>query len=312
MKRIEDQRFGVEIELTGITRKNASNIIAKHFGTMNNHDGGSYDKWTATDRFGRKWQCMSDGSIHCTRKVAGCQVATASSEYSCEVVTPILRYQDMDDLQEVIRKLRKAGAVANTSTGIHVHVDADDATPESLTRLMTFAIGRQDLFYEALEIGSRANRWCQKMDRRLMAAMQNTEIETMDEMKRIYYSSVNGGYSDGISTYHYCTARYRGINLHSFFTGKGIEFRLFNGTTHAGKIKSYVQFCLAMYTWSVNCESDPKKLYFKKITHLTGEQKAKLMRNMMKNRLGMKGAEFKTARTLLSETFPTGVQATVA
>ena len=218
----------------------------------------------------------------------------------------------MDDLQEVIRKLRKAGAVANTSTGIHVHVDADDATPESLTRLMTFAIGRQDLFYEALEIGSRANRWCQKMDRRLMAAMQNTDIETMDEMKRIYYSSVNGGYSDGISTYHYCSARYRGINLHSFFTGKGIEFRLFNGTTHAGKIKSYVQFCLAMYTWSVNCESDPKKLYFKKITHLTGEQKGKLMRNMMKNRLGMKGPEFKTARTLLSETFPTGVQATVA
>lgn len=133
--------------------------------------------------------------------------------------------------------------------------------------------------------------------------MQDTPIKTMEEIEKIYYSSVNDGYTGGISHEHYCPARYRGINLHSFFTGKGIEFRLFNGTTHAGKIKSYVQFCLAMYTWSINCESDPRKLFFKKIDHLTGEQKAKLMRNMMKHRLAMTGPEFKTARDLLTRAF---------
>ena len=47
-----------------------------------------------------------------------------------------------------------------------------DHTPDSLTRLMGFAIGRQDLFYEALDIGGRADHWCRKMNRGLLKAMQ--------------------------------------------------------------------------------------------------------------------------------------------
>ena len=41
---------------------------------------------------------------------------------------------------------------------------------------MNFAIGRQDLFYEALEIGDRANRWCKKMNSTLLKAMQSDSL----------------------------------------------------------------------------------------------------------------------------------------
>jgi hypothetical protein len=121
-------------------------VIAEYFGTRSRHVGGAYDPYTATDRKGRVWRAMTDGSIDTKKRVNGVLI-NANRDYSCEAVSPILQYEDIEDLQEIIRLLRKEGALANESCGIHVHVDGKDHTPESLTRLMGFATGRQDLFY---------------------------------------------------------------------------------------------------------------------------------------------------------------------
>ena len=195
---MKKQNFGVEIELTGITREQAANVIATYFGTQTRYLGTYYGTYGATDRKGRTWKAMSDGSIYTERKTSRGKV-TAGREYSCEIVTPVLQYEDMEDLQNVVRALREAGAIANSSCGIHVHVDGKNHTPASLTRLMNFAIGRQDLFYEALEIGDRANRWCKKMNSTLLKAMQNDSEKTKSSIERIWYSSANDGYTGGIN-----------------------------------------------------------------------------------------------------------------
>ena len=306
---MKKQNFGIEIELTGITRGKAADVIAKYFGTRSRHAGGAYDPYTATDRKGRVWRAMTDGSIHTMKRVNGVLV-NADRAYSCEVVSPILQHEDMDDLQEIIRLLRKAGAIANSSCGIHVHVDGKDHTPESLTRLMGFAIGRQDLFYEALGIGDRADRWCRKMNRNLLKAMQKDTEKTRDSLERIWYSAVNDGYEGGISHNHYNASRYHGINLHAFFTKGTVEFRLFNGTTHAGKIKSYIQFCLAMSAWAIECPTE--RLYFKGCKDYTVEQKHTLMTSVLTNRLGLRGKEFNTCRQHLTAVFQPQVEAAAA
>ena len=297
---MKSQNYGVEIELTGITRQKAAEVIATYFGTTSDYAGSYYNIYTATDRQGRIWKAMSDGSIRPERTVDSNR-RSADSDYACEVVTPILRYEDLEDLQNIVRALREAGAIANNTCGIHVHVDGANHTPESLTRLMNFAIGRQDLFYEALEIGERANHWCKKMDKTLFKAMKNDREKSNSSMERIWYSPVNGGYNGGISHEHYNASRYHGINLHAFFTKGTVEFRLFNGTTHAGKIKSYVQFCLAMSAWSIECHDT--RLYFKSCADYTPEQKATLMNNVLTKRLGLTGAEFKTCRQHLTAPF---------
>lgn len=303
------QNFGVEIELTGITRQHAAKVIANYYGTRSEYAGTYYKTYTATDRKGRTWKAMSDGSIRTERKDHG-RVVSASGNYSCEVVTPILQYEDIEDLQNIVRALREAGAIANASCGIHVHVDGANHTPESLTRLMNFAIGRQDLFYEALEIGSRANRWCQKMNKDLFKAMKKTSSKTKAGMERIWYSPVNDGYNGGIDHRHYNQSRYHGINLHAFFTKGTVEFRLFNGTTHAGKIKAYVQFCLAMSAWAIECENN--NLFFKSTAGMTADQKGKLMNNVLRNRLGLRGPEFKTCRQHLTAAFQTATAGAAA
>lgn len=294
------QNYGVEIELTGITRERAAEVIAEYFGTTSSYAGSYYRSYTAEDRKGRTWKAMSDGSILTQRKVNGTKVS-ADSNHSCEIVTPVLQYEDMEDLQNVIRALRAAGAFANSSCGIHVHVDGANHTPDSLTRLLNFVVGRQDLFYEALQIGERAVRWCRKMNPAVFKAMKNAENKTQAEAERLWYSRLNDGYTGGISHEHYNATRYHGVNLHAFFTKGTVEFRLFNGTTHAGKIKAYVQFCLAMSAWAIDCKD--QRLYFKATKNMTVEQKGKLMANVLMNRLGLRGKEFATCREHLTAAF---------
>ena len=303
---IQNQNFGVEIELTGITREKGAKVISEYFGgTVTSHRQDGYDTWTAKDRKHRTWKCCRDISINPEIKVDGhirpASEGRTSSDHRCEVVSPILQYEDLADLQEIVRKLREAGAFANSSCGIHVHVDGANHNPDSLTRLINFAVGRQDLFYEALEIGDRANRWCKKINASLLAAMKHDRVRTKESMEHLWYSAVNDGYTGGISHVHYNPTRYRGINLHAFFTKGTVEFRLFNGTTHAGKIKAYVQFCLAMSAWAINAKDN---LHFMKSAHYTDAAKrGKLMLAVLKNRLGMRGPEYKTARMHLTAAF---------
>jgi hypothetical protein len=136
------------------------------------------------------------------------------------------------------------------------------------------------------------------MNKALLVAMKNDEAKTRASAEQIWYSSSNDGYTGGISHEHYNRTRYHGINLHAFFTKGTVEFRLFNGTTHAGKIKAYIQFCLAMSAWAIECPKD--NLYFKGIAGYTDEQKAAIMKRVLINRLGLSGPEFKTCRLHLT------------
>ena len=60
---IKDQCFGVEVEMTGITREQAAHALADYFGTSPQYLGTGYDTWGATDPEGKVWKLMSDASI---------------------------------------------------------------------------------------------------------------------------------------------------------------------------------------------------------------------------------------------------------
>ena len=50
---LKDQCFGVEVEMTGITREQAATALAAYFATDARYVGGAYDKWCVTDRDGK-------------------------------------------------------------------------------------------------------------------------------------------------------------------------------------------------------------------------------------------------------------------
>ena len=53
---LKQQCYGVEIELTGITRKQAAEVLAELFGTTSQYTGGIYDAYTVKDQEGKEME----------------------------------------------------------------------------------------------------------------------------------------------------------------------------------------------------------------------------------------------------------------
>lgn len=99
---IKNQQFGVEIEFTGITRREAAKALADYFQTSPVYVGAGYDTWAVEDSQGRQWKIMSDSSIRAEYRVDGQYLRTADRSYQVEFVTPILHYEDMELFQGAI------------------------------------------------------------------------------------------------------------------------------------------------------------------------------------------------------------------
>ncbi|WP_317854748.1 amidoligase family protein [Chakrabartyella piscis] len=286
---LREQNFGIEIEMTGITRRDAAQIIADYFGTESNYEGSYYETYTAKDTEGRKWKLTYDGSINCQKKENGRKVS-ADRSYSTELVSPILQYSDIETVQEIVRKLREHGAFPNASCGIHIHVNAAPFDAKKLRNLVNIIAAKEDMVYKALQVASsRERNYCRKVDERFLKELNQKKPKTMAELSRIWYNGADGSHE------HYHSSRYRCLNLHSVFQKGTIEFRAFNSvesskkaTFHAGKIKAYIQFCLAM-TAQAHKQTSASPIP----TRSTNE---KYTFRVWLLRMGMIGDEFKSAR----------------
>lgn len=279
---LREQRFGVEVEMTGLTREKAAMVAAEFFQTSSHYNGTCYNTYSAQDAQGRTWKFMSDGSIVCQRKSHG-RTVSEDRNYSVEMVTPICRYEDIPVIQELLRKLRNAGAFVNGSCGVHIHVDAAPFDAARLRNLVNIVASKEDMIYRALQVSSgREESYCRRIEPWFLEELNRKKPQTMDQLKKIWYRGGDG------SSEHYHSSRYHCLNLHSVFQKGTVEFRAFNGEIHAGKIKAYIQFCLAITAQALNQRSaSPAKT-------VTDNEKYSFRVWLL--RLGMIGDEFKTAR----------------
>ena len=146
IENLKNQTIGVEVEMNSITRKNAAKVAAEYFGTGRFEDTArrnGYRTWSAWDADGREWKFQRDVSIH------------GPEDEKCELVTPILHYSDIETLQELCRRLRKAGAKsdADRGCGVHIHIGANGHTPKSLEaggmQQLLAELNREKYDYEA-------------------------------------------------------------------------------------------------------------------------------------------------------------------
>ena len=282
-------RFGTEIEFTGITRNEAAKVVAKQLNGTVHHAGGSYDAYhiTAPDR--RVWKVMFDSSITPQKKVNG-QIAGATDLYKCELVTPILRYeQDINTLQEILRQLRHRGAFVNARCGIHIHLDGAGHNLTTIKNFIHIIYARNDLFYKALNINPTRQHFCKKLDKSLVDKIKERKPETMSDLEDIWYEG-----SWRSRTTHYNDSRYHFLNLHSFFHGHHtVELRGFNSTMHAGELRSYIVLALALNHQALTQrKASPKQVQ--------SENDKFAMRTYL-NRIGFIGKEFKNCREHLTK-----------
>ena len=283
---IKDQCFGVEVEMTGITRRQAAEALAAYFGTSVHYCGTYYDAWGVTDPEGKEWKLMSDSSICGERKIDFGYRSTSDGEYQVEMVTPKLTYAELPKLQECVRRVRKAGAKANNSCGIHVHVDAANHNRQSLKNLIGIMYSKEDILFKALQVDPiRARDYCQKVREPMLRqarTLSSDETNDLTQLERVWYEG------NVENTDHYNWTRYYALNLHSVFYRGTVEWRCFNSTLHAGKVAAYVNLCLAISAQAIAQRST--------VMRKTQSENELFTFRVWLVRLGLNGEEFKHTR----------------
>lgn len=289
IERMKTETFGCEIEMYHITQQGASRIIARvlnEYYRVNTcdviYDGSHLHNYVVVDPTGRKWQCVSDSSIN-------------GFGGACEFVTPILRYDDIELLQTIVRALRNAGAKSDDRTGgcgVHIHVgiknDQYPATPKSIRNLANIVKNHERLIVKSIKMSrNRYTGFARGISQRLIDELNAKKPDTWDKLKDLHYRVLGGG------TSHYSDSRYYFLNLHAVWDKGTTEFRCFEfqGQLHAGWLKAWIQLCLAIVSYSkIVSYARPHEVYD------TNEKYC--MKTWLTN-LGLIGDEFKTCRTLM-------------
>lgn len=281
--------------MTGITRRQAAEAAAALFGATarQTHESRTYDPWEVQDREGKAWRFVYDASIRGSRRLGLQQVPTGDGIYKVEMNSPKLEYSELGKLQEVVRALRRAGAVVNESCGMHVHVDASRHTPRSLKNALSIMYSKEDILFKALNVNERrVERWCQKVREPMLEKIRKLPANTtMERLKREWYER-----SDE-SDEHYNWTRYYALNLHSVFYRGTLEWRCFESTLHAGKVRANITLALAISAQAIN----QSRTVMRK-TEIS-ENPAFTFRTFLL-RLGLIGPEYKNVREHLLSNLP--------
>ena len=213
--------FGVELEMSTLSPRAAHDVLSMVLGGVDMRDGVRVAD-------GRIWRAVSDGTPGVTS----------------EVVSPILRFNskaDMETLQRVARALRAAGGRASHACcGVHVHIGvaALGGVPGG-ARCAVFAGSIESKVRTGIAIDQRRAGWCRALETSNLNAFRL--VTNAAELER----AMPQGYS----------GRYTGINLKAIAKHKTCEFRWFNGTLHAGKIRAYVNLCAGIALKSIEAST---------------------------------------------------------
>ena len=281
---LHEIHFGVEIETVRRTRQRVAEAIQSMVGGNVHHPGrpGVFDPWEVVDEQGRTWKVVSDSSL-----------GHVPSHLRAEVVSPVLSYADIPTVQEVIRAVRRSGAKVDTHCGIHVHVDARPFDGRTLGNLAKIVYKQEPLILAALGVTEdRQRTYTRPVRDELIRDIERRRPRTTDELNRIWY-----GYHNR-QPQHFDRTRYHGVNLHNVWYRGTVEFRWFEATLHAGKVRAYIQLVLAVAAKALNgrAASSRKRRF--------NPQSARYDFRVFLLHLGLIGDEFKTARKHLLAALP--------
>lgn len=251
--KLEELIFGLEIEMTGLSRKEAISLLHEALSEHLEIKNIINNKITTIDD--RIWKIVRDSSI--TPMINISKITTNNyltindfvlaedliKTAYIEFVTPKCTLKDWPIIRGILKKFRDNGAKVNDSCGIHIHVDATHYDGAYIHKLCYVVMSYEPLIYKILDVNaSRKNKYCIPMSSFFKRYIRNTARErmgevTLSELKPIW----NSPFMEN--------PRYHGLNLDNVINPDlkcTVEFRYFNSTLHAGKIRSYLYLVFAL------------------------------------------------------------------
>jgi hypothetical protein len=284
MVTLNEVNFGIEIETVGRTRETVARAIQSVVGGEVIHVGtpGVYDPWEVRDTDQRVWRVVADSSL-----------TNVTSDLRAEIVSPILRYDDIPLLQEVVRAVRRAGSRCDEKCGIHLHLSNPHMTPKALANLAKIIYKQEDIIYAALGVSrERMERYCRPIKPEFIQRLVKNPPRTFDQLNRQWFGKFTP------NPQRYGPERYCILNYTAFFYRGAVEIRAYAGSLHAGRIKAAILFSMALLAKAMNAHgaSATKRKY--------DPASAKYDMRVFLLGLGMIGEETRTTRKHLLALMP--------
>ena len=237
--------FGAELEHTGLTRYDSCKTVCETLGcnsnTITHYRDHGLDAYKFLDHTGNVWKVVSDSSV-------------TSAPESCELVTPVLNYKGYEKIHDILEALKSKGAYSNNTCGLHVHVSSQYMEEAATIRkLLEHDYTRYDMIYLATR---GFKKWSQPQKRELVESA--SKMSSVLSIKNLWYKTYAPFESQNE---HYNESRYHGLNLHSLFQGKGVEYRYFPSSFEWNEVKAYIDLSRGMLMDAVNSYKMRRYLY---------------------------------------------------
>jgi len=236
--------IGAELELVGLTRMRVAEAIRSVVGggeIVRTNPSSSLDPHELVDSRGRKWRVVADASL-----------TSVPQHLRAEINTPILTHDDVPELQQVIRSVRRAGARVDERCGVHLHVSHQLLDAKAVANLARIVYKNEDLIFAAFGVTpARVARYAKKMPDDFARKITARKPRNMDELNTWWYGSYNA------TPTRFDPSRYVGINLNGLLYRGAVEFRYFQfkNKIHAGELRAWMVFCMALTAKAINAKA---------------------------------------------------------
>lgn len=185
LEKMKEKTIGVEVEMYGANEMTIASYVAQFFNSTYQQEGYDHDSfnlsgYVVNDSQGRKWRVVHDGSL--------------PSGMSGELVTPVLKYNDIPMLQELIRFLKGKGLVSNAQKGcgVHIHIGADYGkegghTVQSLINLANYVNNHQFLLKDAIGFSSDREFYSGTVNQKFIKAINSKKVKTLKQLEKEWY-----------------------------------------------------------------------------------------------------------------------------
>lgn len=225
--------YGVEIEClvaSSVMRECATrNAMPFQYEGYNHEDNNHYYKF------------VSDSSIR--------------GENPIECVSPVLTGKaGMKSLENCCKALNEANAQVNVSTGLHVHIGAQNLSDEAYVNVFKNYQKLEKVIDTFMARSRRENnsQWCR--------SLQGKDFSFCTS-KNDVYDVMSGN-------------RYYKVNACSYSRHRTIEFRQHQGSTDFEKISNWVNFCAKLVAWSKKNALQEEITSIDEIPFLTTKEKS--------------------------------------
>ena len=146
------KKYGVEMDMTGITRKAVAEILAEQFDTkvvFCLSDNG----YNVPDQNQRLWRILPSDSIK-AEKYNGEKVVGANYMYQVKLLSPFLYENEFPMLEKALEQMELRGAIVNDSTKINLLLDVSciENWEKYQINLENLYESKGELFQKALDI----------------------------------------------------------------------------------------------------------------------------------------------------------------